>query len=66
MNVWIDCIDDIDEGDTIITLLLHNAKHLKMTSPEIYDALIECSTFVNWRQVSQGGQPVLAIAFHGY
>jgi len=58
-------IDVVDEDDNIITLLVHNAKHLKMTSPEIYDALIECSAFVNWRHVSQGGQPVLALAFHG-
>lgn len=65
MNAWIDCIDDINEGDTIITLLVHNAKYLKMTNPEIYDALIECSAFVNWRHVSQGGEPVLALAFQG-
>lgn len=64
MNAWIDCIDDVDDGDTIITLFVHNAKHLKAASPEIYDALIECSAFVNWRYVSQGGQPVLALAFH--
>jgi len=64
MDAWIECIDDVDDGDTITTLLVHNAKYLKMTSPQIYDAFIECSAFVNWRHVSQAGQPVLALAFH--
>jgi RNAse (barnase) inhibitor barstar len=64
MNAWVDCIDDIDDGGTIATLLISNAKHLKTTNPEIYEALIECSAFVNWRHVSEGGQPILALAFH--
>lgn len=64
MDAWIDCIDEVDDGDSITTLFIHNAKYLKATSPEIYNALIECSAFVNWRYVSQGEQPVLALAFH--
>lgn len=65
MDAWIDCMDDFSDGDnTITTLLLAHAEHLRATSPEIYDALIECSAFINWRRVSQGGPPALALAFH--
>ena len=63
MDAWIDCMSDPIE-ESIITLLIHNAKHLKTMNQEIYDALIECSAFVNWRFVEEGGNPVLAIAFH--
>jgi hypothetical protein len=64
MCAWIDCIDNIDECD-IITLLVHNAKYLKMTSLEIYDTLIECSAFSNWHHLSQGRLTILTLAFHG-
>ena len=64
MDAWIDLIASVDDGGTMTTLLVHNAKYLKMVNLEIYDALIECSAFVNWRYVSKGGQPVLALAFY--
>ena len=64
MNAWIDCIDETGNEVGIRTLLIEHAGHLKAANPEIYDALIECAAFVNWRRVSQGGAAVLALAFH--
>ena len=32
--------------------------------PGIYDALIECSAFVNWRKIDIGNEPVLLLAFY--
>ncbi len=64
LNAWIDCIDDVEGEAGIRTLLIEHAGHLKATNPEIFDALVECTAFVNWRHVSKGGAPVLALAFH--
>ncbi|MDR1849524.1 MAG: barstar family protein [Zoogloeaceae bacterium] len=65
-NAWIDCMGDVSEMDgsnSITTLLVHNAKSLKANNPEIYDAIVECSAFVNYRYVSEGDPPVLVLAF---
>ncbi len=76
MNAWIDCLTYADEDDgmrsftvepaDILTLRLSNATAFAARCPEQYDALVECSAFVNWRRIEPGGQPmrpILALAF---
>ena len=48
----------------VLVLQLEHARDLADRCPELYDALIECSSFVNYRRVIAGGEPVLALAFH--
>jgi hypothetical protein len=50
-------------GSTLV-LKLSNIKSFKSRHPEIYDALIECSAFVNWRYAEEDNPSVLALAFH--
>jgi hypothetical protein len=75
MNAWIDCmtyLNDPNVSDTIlkakpdevVTLQLDYVDDLYKKRPDIYAALIECSAFVNWRQIQAGESPVLAISFN--
>ena len=53
----------VEEGGAV-TLHLKYAKGLKNRCPEIYDALIECAAFVNFRRIEIGQTPVLFLAFY--
>ena len=75
MNAWIDCmtyVDDSDAGMTkvhvapgeVLVLCLSGMADFKKSCPEVYDALIECSAFVNFRRIDIRQQAVLALSFH--
>lgn len=74
MNAWIDLMTYLDEDDSTtgvfvapgetMTINLTGAKALRERHGEVYDALIECTAFVNWRRIEIGGQPYLCLAFH--
>jgi len=77
MNAWIDCmtyIDDPPSGMTevavpegeVLTLRIDDAPDFRRRCPEQYDALIECSAFVNYRRMERGGAPVLALMLNGW
>jgi RNAse (barnase) inhibitor barstar len=73
MDAWIDCLTYADQEDgmrsvtvpegEVLTLELHDAGDLKERCPELYDAVIECAAFVNWRRIETGDPPVLALSF---
>jgi hypothetical protein len=75
MDAWIDCLTSLDEPEdgmstvhcragSVLTLELKNLREWKDRNPELYDAVIECSAFVNWRRIEMGDSPVLALSFH--
>ena len=75
MNAWIDCLTYLDDpgagmtkihvnGGGVLTLVIENAGDLKQRCPEQFEALVECSGFVNWRRIDHGETPVLALAFY--
>jgi len=72
MNAWIDCmtyLDDPQSGMTsvhgtatdVVVLILENVASIPR---EVYDALVECTAFVNWRRIDLGEAAILALAFH--
>jgi hypothetical protein len=74
MNAWIDCLTSIDEPDDgltkihvpkggVLVLALSDAAGFAARCPEIYDAVIECSAFVNYRRLEVGEAPVIALSF---
>lgn len=73
MDAWIDCLSYLDEPDgmTRFTLGREELLHIEISDtedfnyrlPEIFDALVECSAFVNRRYVSDGKPPVLSLLF---
>lgn len=72
MDAWIDCMTYLDtdfstvqvEEGEILTLQLDNIRQTRETLPDIYNTIIECSAFVNWRRVEQGNPPILALSFY--
>jgi len=75
MNIaaWIDCLSYLDEdaGMTRFNLTASEVLHLEVSAtesfkrklPEIFDALVECSAFVNQGYVDSGRAPALSLIF---
>lgn len=74
LNAWIDCLTYADEDDRmrnvvvaagdVLTLQLAGCKELRARCPEIYEALVDCAAFVNWRRIEVGDRPILALSYH--
>ena len=70
MNAWIDCMTDLSE-DTGMTAVRASANdplvlHLDNADAiprEIFDALVECAAFVNFRRLETGAPAVLILSF---
>ncbi len=73
MNAWIDCLTSLDENDgmshfhlargEMLHIEVSNTEDFNSRLPEIFDALVECSAFVNRRYVDDGNSPVLSLLF---
>lgn len=75
MDAWNDCMTSIDCPDDgmsnihcaigeVLTIELQNISDFKERCPEQYEAIIECSAFVNWRRIDIGHEPVLVLSFY--
>jgi RNAse (barnase) inhibitor barstar len=51
MDAWIDCMSDQIAGTTLL-VDVRNAEKFKQRLPAVFDALVECSGFVNERYAS--------------
>ena len=61
MDAWVDCMSDLIEP---ISLQIENVGILKKENKEIYDALVECSAFINWRIVDEGNDPIISLSYY--
>jgi RNAse (barnase) inhibitor barstar len=72
MNAWIDCmssLDAIEDGMTSVhgsasdpvVLQLDNAN---VVPEELFEALVECAGFVNWRRLEMGEPAILMLSFN--
>lgn len=64
LDAWIDCMGDEAITEDFLHLRIEGMKELKERSPEIYEAIAECSAFVNYRLTENGEDPVLALSYH--
>lgn len=75
MDAWNDCMSSLDYPEHWMstvhinkweTLIIEwkNIKPLKKGYPDIYDALIECSAFVNWRRTNEWWNPLISLSFY--
>lgn len=75
MNAWIDCMSSLDEPDDgmsnihclpgqTMVLQLQEVEAFKCRCPDQYDALVECSAFVNLRRIEVGRGAILALSFY--
>jgi RNAse (barnase) inhibitor barstar len=74
MNAWIDCMSYMDDSnagmtkifvssDEICLLEISSAADFLKRLPEIFSALVECTSVVNQRAKDSSPLPLLAIAF---
>jgi hypothetical protein len=75
MDAWIDCMSSLDspedglttvhcnKGDFFVIELI-NAIDFKKRCPEQFDAFIDCSAFVNYRNIEIGMNPLLMLSFY--
>jgi len=52
------------EKGKCLTIVLENVIEFKKKHPDKYDAIIECTSFVNWRRIEAGEEAVLALSFN--
>jgi hypothetical protein len=75
MDAWIDCMTSLDvetdglssihvQPGAVLCLEVADAAILKAHDRDLYDAIVECAAFVNWRRVERGRPAVLALSFH--
>ncbi len=74
MNAWIDCMTDADDAETgmmaravpkgqMLALKIKDAGDFSTRCPELFEALVEGTDFVNKRRVDMGNTPVLSLQF---
>ena len=73
MEAWIDWMTGLDEDAAltifrilpgeVVVLWVSGAGEFKERCPEVFEALIECSAFVNHRRIEAGAPAILALAF---
>lgn len=75
MDAWNDCMTYLDDPDAgmssihvapgdVVVLCISAVTEFRKRCPEIYDALIECSSFVNYRRIERDAPAVLALSFY--
>lgn len=77
LNAWIDCMTYADDAEAqmlaravppgeLLALQIDDASDFAVRCPEQFKALVECTSFVNYRRVEVGGKPVLSLLMSGY
>jgi|GEM_PF-265186 len=74
LDAWIDCmtsVDALEDGmssvhappEGVLVIVLQSVTEFKKRCPEIFEALVDCIAFVNYRRMEQGENPVLSLSY---
>jgi len=73
MDAWIDCMSSLDDDakmtrfalaeDEVLTIQVSDTEDFNKRLPEVFDLLVECTSFVNRRYVEQHQLPRIALVF---
>ena len=72
MDAWIDCMTASDAPEEGMTTMhgspsdpvVLQLDHADAVPKEIFDALVECAAFVNWRRLDVAEPAILMLSFH--
>ncbi len=72
LDAWIDCMTCLDDPEaemssihgTPVDPVVLQIDAVNSLPRTIYDALVECAAFVNWRRIEQGEPAILAMSFY--
>ena len=60
MDAWIDCMDELVNEITLLDL--GDCSELNIKCPDIVEAILDCSAFVNYRKLESKETPVLLVS----
>lgn len=71
MAAWIDCMTSLDAPDdgmsdihgTAADPVVLHIENASAVPKEVFQALVECAAFVNWRRIELGEPAILALSF---
>ncbi len=63
MNAWNDCMSDYCLAHGLVSLHIENVKVFRDQAPQLFEALLDCSAFINWRSTKDGGHPMIALSY---
>lgn len=66
MNAWNDCMSDHCYSEGLVSLRIDNASDFKNMNEEAFNALVECSAFINWRATENGADPLIVLSYYVY
>ena len=75
MNAWIDCMSSLDYPDDglseikcqvgdVVVLQLEHTDTFAAREPEMFQALLDCAAFVNWRRIERNELAILALSYY--
>lgn len=72
MNAWIDCMTSLDAPEDAMTSVHGSASDPVVVQlddadavpKELFDSLVKCAAFVNWRRLQTGAPAILMLACH--
>ena len=76
MDAWIDCMSGLDDKadvrlsrvtcpmDETVVLHLEHAADFAAREAQLFQDLLDCSAFVNWRRVEREEQAILVHSYH--
>lgn len=76
MNAWIDCMTWLDDAPEeslskvtcpkgeVVVLQLEHAADFALREPAIFEELLDCTAFVNWRRIEKGIEAILALSYY--
>lgn len=72
LDAWIDCMTCLDEPDSGMSSVHGTSSdsvviqfdHVNHLPTEIYDAVVECSAFVNYRRLAANEPAILCLSFY--
>jgi RNAse (barnase) inhibitor barstar len=63
MNSWIDCMSSFETDEEIFQVEIIDTEDFNSRLPDILDAMVECTAFVNNRYIACGEAIRIAIVF---
>ena len=64
MDAWNDCMSDYCYRNGPVSLHIDNATELKASNHKAFEALVECSAFINWRSTDKDGEPLIVLSYY--
>ena len=63
MNAWIDCMEEFALENSSLNLKIIGIQELKISSPDICNALIECVAFINFRAFELKSEYLIGLSY---